>query len=143
MFWGAMHGAGLAVHKASKPWLSRIPDNWLVKALSWTITMTLVAFLWVFFRADSWGDSWLIIKNIFTNFHADYMPVFVEVRYVWCIMMAVIIIAHAIPSRYWEALGRVFVRSHWLVKLLVFVIVVQFVIQFMSEEVSPFIYFQF
>ena len=136
-------GAGLAVHKASKSWLSCIPDNWFVRSLSWMITMLFVSFLWVFFRAESWTDSWLIIQNIFTNFRLDYIPVFVEVRYVWCIMMALIIAAHAVPSEWWTSLGRMFVRSPWCVKLLVFVVVVQLVIQFMSEDVSPFIYFQF
>ncbi len=143
VFWGAMHGAGLAVHKASKPWLSRLPDNWVVRSVSWLVTMSFVSFLWVFFRADSWTDSWLIIHNIFTNFRVDYIPVFAEVRYVWCIMMAVIIVSHALPSQWWTTLGRLFVRTRWWVKLVVFVIVVQLVIQFMSEEVSPFIYFQF
>ena len=48
VFWGAMHGAGLAVHKASKPWLDRLGSSWPVKALSWFVTMTVVALLWVF-----------------------------------------------------------------------------------------------
>ena len=143
VFWGAMHGAGLAVHKASKPWLSRIPDKWWVRSVCWAITIIYVSLLWVFFRADSWMDSWLIIKNIFSNFHIDYLPVFVEVRYVWCILMSVIIIAHALPKRWWVVAGERFVRSPWIVKLAVFLIVVQLVVQFMSEDVSPFIYFQF
>lgn len=143
VFWGAMHGAGLAVHKASKSWLSHIPDNWWVKALSWGVTIVYVSLLWVFFRAESWMDSWLIIKNIFTNFHADYVPVFIEVRYIWCILMIVIIMAHALPSKWWTKAGEWFVHSSWIVKLLVFLVVVQLVIQFMSEDVSPFIYFQF
>lgn len=143
VFWGAMHGAGLAVHKASKPWLDRLPNNWLVRSVSWIVTMVFVSFLWVFFRADSWTDSWLIVKNIVTNFNFAYIPVFMQVRYVWCIMMAVIMVAHAVPSRWWTSMGNIFVRSHWVVKLVVFVVVVQLVIQFMSEEVSPFIYFQF
>ena len=143
VFWGAMHGAGLAVHKASKSWLSRVPDTWWVKSISWAITIVYVSLLWVFFRADSWTDSWLVIKNIFTNFHADYLPVFVEVRYVWCILMVVIIAAHAVPSKWWTQAGEWFVRSGWWVKLLIFVVVVQLVLQFMSEDVSPFIYFQF
>lgn len=143
VFWGAMHGAGLAVHKASKSWLSHIPDNWWVKELSWGVTIVYVSLLWVFFRAESWMDSWLIIKNIFTNFHADYVPVFIEVRYIWCILMIVIIMAHALPSKWWTKAGEWFVHSSWIVKLLVFLVVVQLVIQFMSEDVSPFIYFQF
>lgn len=143
VFWGAMHGAGLAIHKASKSWLAKIPDTWWMKSLCWTITIVYVSLLWVFFRADSWVDSWLIIKNIFTNFHADYLPVFIDVRYIWCILMIVIITAHALPSKWWAKAGEWFVRSPWIAKLVIFLAVVQLVIQFMSEDVSPFIYFQF
>ena len=143
VFWGAMHGAGLAVHKASKPWLDRLPNNWLVRSVSWIVTMVFVSFLWVFFRADSWTDSWLIVKNIVTNFNFAYIPVFMQVRYVWCIMMAVIILSHAMPRRWYDKMGEMFVKSNWLIKFVVFIIVVQFVIQFMSEDVAPFIYFQF
>jgi hypothetical protein len=120
-----------------------VPDVWPVKALSWALTMMCVAFLWVFFRAESWGDAWLIIKSIFTNFHWDYAPVFVQVRKVWCVFMLILIGSHAMPSRWWDSLGNVFVRSKWIVKLVVFILVVQLVLQFRSETVSPFIYFQF
>lgn len=143
VFWGAMHGVGLAVHKASKPVLSKIPDTFIVKALSWTVTIVYVSLLWVFFRADSWLDSWLIIKNIFTNFSVAHILPFIEVRYTWCIMMAVIIISHAMPRRVYDRMGEVFVKLRWIFKLIIFIVVVQFVIQFMSEDVAPFIYFQF
>ncbi len=143
VFWGAMHGAGLAVHKASKPLLSRLPDNRAIRAVSWTVTMIYVSLLWVFFRADSWTDSWLIIRNIFTNFSPAHIIPFVEVRYVWLIMMTVIIAAHCMPRRLYDRLAVWFVATPWPVKLLVFIVAVQLVIQFMSEEVAPFIYFQF
>ncbi len=143
VFWGAMHGVGLAVHKASKPLLVRLPDTFAVKAICWTVTMIYVSLLWVFFRADSWSDSWLIIKNIFTNFNISYLPVFVKVRSAWCIMMVVIILSHAMPRKWYDAMGDFFVRTRLWVKFVIFTIVVQLVIQFMSENVSPFIYFQF
>ncbi len=143
VFWGAMHGVGLAVHKASKPFLEKIPNNFPIKALSWTVTIVYVSLLWVFFRAESWTDSWLIIKNIFTNFSVAHIAPFLEVRYVWCIMMAVIILSHAMPRRWYDKLGELFVNSNWFIKFVVFIVVVQFVIQFMSEDVAPFIYFQF
>ena len=38
---------------------------------------------------------------------------------------------------------RFFVRSPWVIKLGVFIIAVQLVIEFMTSEVAPFIYFQF
>ncbi len=143
VFWGAMHGVGLAVHKASKPFLEKIPNNFPIKALSWTVTIVYVSLLWVFFRAESWTDSWLIIKNVFTNFSVAHIAPFLEVRYVWCIMMAVIILSHAMPRRWYDKMGELFVNSNWFIKFVVFIVVVQFVIQFMSEDVAPFIYFQF
>ncbi len=143
VFWGALHGAGLAIHKACRPLLDRIPDNRAVKIASWTLTMLFVSLLWVFFRAESWTDSWLIIRNIFTNFDADQIVPFILTRRLWIAMMAVIIIAHSLPEGFFDRLGVRYVRSPWAVKLILFIVVVQLVIQFMSEEVAPFIYFQF
>ena len=42
VLWGALHGAGLAVHKLFRGWLKKIPDTWPVKALSWLLTMLFV-----------------------------------------------------------------------------------------------------
>ena len=143
VFWGAMHGAGLAVHKACRPWLDRLPDRYWIKALAWTLTMIYVSLLWVFFRADSWTDSWLIIQNIFTNFSLDYIVPFIKARYVWLVMMTFIIAVHAIPLRWHDRMVDLFVKAPWPVKLFGFIVVVQLVIEFMSENVAPFIYFQF
>lgn len=143
VFWGAMHGVGLAVHKASAPLMRRIPDVWPVRFVSWSATIVYVSLLWVFFRADSWFDSWMIIKNIFTNFSLAHILPFVQARWVWLLMMSLIVVFHSVPSRWVDGMGRRFVRSPWVVKFVVFVAVVQLVIQFMSQEVAPFIYFQF
>ena len=143
VFWGGMHGVGLAVHKACKPILDKIPDNAFTKPIFWTITMVFVSLLWVFFRADSFTDSVAIIANIFNNFSVEHILPFFSERRVWCIMMLVIIITHAIPLSFYQKTAQYFVRSPWLVKWLIFVIVVQLVIEFMGEDVAPFIYFQF
>ncbi len=143
VFWGAMHGAGLAVHKASKPVLGRIGDSWLVRTASWLATMTFVALLWVFFRADSWADSWTVVSSVFRDFSAAYIPAFAAARSLWLILMLVIVVSHCLPTRFWESAQAWFVRSPWTVKLLIFIVVVQLVIELRSESVSPFIYFQF
>ena len=143
VIWGGMHGVGLIVHKALRPWLDRIPDTWPVKAASWTLTMTYVSFLFIFFRAASFEDAWLIIRNIFGNFDIAYLAPFVRVRYVWLIFVAMIIAVHSLPTRWINAAGDWFVRAPFGAKLAVFIIAVQLVVQFMSEDVMPFIYFQF
>lgn len=143
VFWGAMHGVGLAIHKMCRPILKKIPDNWFTIFISWLITFVYVSLLWVFFRASSFSDSVLIIRNIFADFDWNQFPQFFEARMVWCIMMLALIIFHFVPQRWADKVQDCFVRSPWIVKLVVFLSVVQLVIEFMSEEVAPFIYFQF
>ena len=143
IIWGGMHGVGLIVHKALRPWLVKIPDTWPVKAASWTLTMAYVSFLFIFFRAASFEDAWLIIRNIFGNFDIAYLAPFVRVRYVWLIFVAMIIAVHSLTTRWINAAGDWFVRAPFGAKLAVFIVAVQLVVQFMSEDVMPFIYFQF
>lgn len=114
-----------------------------VKALSWLLTMTVVALLWVFFRADSFGDSCAIIGHTFSDLSVDYIMPFATVRYLWLILMAVIIIAHCLPTSFWDKAAMWFVRSPWIIKLLIFIVVVQCVLQLRGEDVAPFIYFNF
>ncbi len=143
IFWGAMHGVGLAFHKACKPILKRIPDNFFFTFIFWAMTFIYVSLLWVFFRAASFEDSVLIIKNIFVDFYWNQIPQFFEARKVWCIMMITLFIFHFVPQRWADICQQAFIKSPWILKLLVFLGVVQLVIEFMSEEVAPFIYFQF
>lgn len=143
VFWGAMHGAGLAVHKASKPYLGRLGDSWPVKALSWLITMTFVMILWVFFRAESFGDAVAVLGNVVTNFDLAYAIPFASARMLWLILMAVIIVSHCLPGNFWQRMGVRWIMSPWIVKLAVFLVVVQGVIELRSESVMPFIYFNF
>lgn len=143
IFWGAMHGAGLAVHKASLPWLGRLGDSWPVKAISWFITITVVMLLWVFFRADTFGDAVTLISHAAADFSPSYLVPFAAARTLWLIMLLLIVVAHALPVNFWNRLGDMFVRSPWLVKLLIFLVVVQCVVELQEQDVSPFIYFQF
>lgn len=143
VFWGAMHGVGLAVHKLCKPWLQRIPDNWATRAASWALTMLVVSLLWVYFRAASWADACTIIATIFCDFKPSMILPFIATRGIWIAMMAIIISAHALPQRYWDAAAAWWVKAPWVLKLIIFIVTVQIVVQFQGEDVAPFIYFQF
>ena len=143
IFWGGIHGVGLIVHKACKRWLDRIPDTLPVKASSWILTMLFVAVTMVFFRAESVRDSLVMLRTIICDFSLAYLVPFIEARSTWVVFLMVIIIAHALPQRWWDAAERWFVNSPWIVKLLVFVVAIQLIIQFQNSDVTPFIYFQF
>lgn len=143
VFWGAMHGAGLAVHKAGKPYMDCLGNSWPVKALCWLVTMSFVAALWVFFRADSATAAITIIGRVFTDFDIAYAAPFAAARTLWLILMALIVISHCLPAGFWNRAAMWFVRTPWIVKLLLFLLTIQCVVELRSSDVMPFIYFQF
>jgi D-alanyl-lipoteichoic acid acyltransferase DltB (MBOAT superfamily) len=143
VLWGGMHGAGLIVHKQSKPWLDKIPDSRPVKIISTLLTFLFVAFLWIFFRSSSMETAIQLITKVATDFDLAYCLPFFQARKTWCIMLVLIFLLHSIREDRLEKLKDVFVRSHWLVKALIFLTVIQSIVQFGSNEVQPFIYFQF
>jgi hypothetical protein len=72
--WGAIHGLIIVLEKAiSKPKellfkkLGINKANFSNKLFSIFITFTIVCFAWVFFRANTFADSQLIISGFFTN----------------------------------------------------------------------------
>lgn len=143
VIFGAVHGAGLGVHKACKPWLDKIPDNWWTYFLFWLLTMLFVSFTLAFFRAPTFDEAFMLIGNIFNRFEIRQFPQFVTTRAVWCLMLLAIIIMHFVPQRWADYVQESFIQAPWIVKLLVFLCCVQLVIEFMAAEVQPFIYFQF
>ena len=143
VFWGGMHGLGLMVHKLNKPWLDKIPDRWWTKTLSVFLTFTFVTFLWIFFRARSMGDAWDLIGRIGSDFDMAFCLPFFQARPTWCIFLLLIIVLHSLRASWIEKVKNAFIRSAWIVKALVFLIVIQLIIQFSNGEIQPFIYFQF
>lgn len=141
--WGAGHGLALCLHKRCKAWLDRLPNGGLVGILSWAITFAWVMFLFIFFRADSFETAGEMIRGIATRFDPAYFPEFAKVRYVWTLIFLGIFGLHFVPTRIYDCLRDLFVRSPWVVKFILFAAVVQLVISFASADVQPFIYTQF
>ena len=143
--WGGVHGVGLIVHKITKkPLDNYLPsDNKAVKFFSWLLAFIFIVITMTIFGAGDVGTSWTVIRKSFTEFDPAYFTFFVRARYTWCILLTIIFALHFVPVKIYERLTSWFVGCHWLVKLLIFVAVVQLVIQFSSAEVKPFIYNQF
>ena len=141
--WGAGHGIALCVHKISKPWLDRIESTRPTRFASWLLTFCFVAFLWIFFRASSFHVAGQVISGIFTDFEWAYLPVFIARRSTWCIMLAIIYGLHFVPRRVWDKLRDRFIAAPWIVKLVIFIVLIQLVLQFASATVQPFLYSQF
>ncbi len=200
VFWGALHGIGLAVHKAFKKLLDKIPNNFASNFVAWFITFHFVIFLWIFFRAtdikrevvvteiidnketevvktqttDAFIVSWQMVIRVFTNFDglnenetventpntaeeqgtetikevpqkqsANIVIHFIKVRYLWVILMIIGFLMHAAPERWREKIKLKYINSPYILKIILFIIVVQLAVQFKNEDIQPFIYFQF
>jgi hypothetical protein len=92
---------------------------------------------------DAFHVAWSMIAKIGTDMDLAYLSPFVKVRYIWVILMIIGFAMHATPTRWNDKIMSGFIKSPYLVKLFVFLILVQLVIQFKSADVQPFIYFQF
>lgn len=143
VIWGALHGVGLIVHKANKWWLDKIPNTWYVKGAAFFITFLYVTVGWVFFRSSSVESALTLLGHIGSDFSWDYLPPFISTRLVWMLFVVIGFALHGLRKRHSDRLSEWFVRSPWLVKLLIFVVVVQLVINFRQDSVQPFIYAQF
>lgn len=143
VIWGALHGAGLVVHKLCRPWLKKIPDSFPVKGISWLTTLLFVMICWVFFRSPDLTTCGEIFRRIFTGIDLAYAAPFWAARKVWCMVLAISVLGLLIPERTYDRLKQRYLRLPWVVIFLVFVLAVQAVIQLHSGDIQPFIYYQF
>ncbi len=93
---------------------------------------------------NAYAVSILMIEKVLFQLEAiKYAPEFWRQHQTWVIMMLIGFMMHFAPQTWTDTVKSKFVSSNYFVKLIVFIIVVQLVIQFKSENVVPFIYFQF
>lgn len=76
--WGLLHGFFLAVSLIVKPWQNQawewigLHNHPVRRAVQMVITFNMVAFAWIFFRANSLGDAWHVTTHLFSGV-ADYL----------------------------------------------------------------------
>ena len=221
--WGTAHGLALALHKAMKPTLDKLPKARSIRFCSWLLTFVFVICLWIFFRAADVSASrikhkishgahyhyysqtiqatnnsktvrlvlldnntpvdtieskldikaatkitvkektidqdkeitihamipahnvalFMIKRVLFETNFSKYSVAFWKTHRLWVILLLIGFLMHFAPQRWTDFTANTFVKMPYPLKLLVFLIVVQLVIQFKNEDVVPFIYFQF
>jgi alginate O-acetyltransferase complex protein AlgI len=72
VFWGACHGIFVVITRAFKSFFDKLHP-----AFNWLITFIFVNIMWVFFRAETFGQAITLLKALFSwNFNLD--PLFME-----------------------------------------------------------------
>lgn len=143
VIWGALHGVGLVVHKLLKPLLDRVPNTLPVRFAAWLLTFVYVSIAWVFFRSADMDTAMTLLRHVACDFSFEYLVPFVKARPLWTVIMVIGLAFCALRQRHADRLCHLFVRSPWLVKLLLFAVVMQLVINISQSNVRPFIYAQF
>jgi D-alanyl-lipoteichoic acid acyltransferase DltB (MBOAT superfamily) len=149
LFWGALHGFFMAFALfTKKPKNSLyaklgIKNSKLLRYFQTFITFNLIAFAWVFFRANSFETALQVFTQIFTFFHASVLLQFVPGYPVVTAMIIFGFILHFIPKSWELRFQEYFSRTPLLGKAIVLAAMIWLVIQVRSAEIQPFIYFQF
>ena len=143
IFWGAMHGGALAVHKLYAGLPFSRPKNSFFNIVAGVVTFHFVCFCWVFFAAKDMNTGWVMINQIFVNFYPELViPTIISYKKVF-IVMAIGFIVHLLPQNIKEMYTVTFVKLPDVAKVGVMVVVAIFLYQVMAAGIQPFIYFQF
>ncbi|WP_375561016.1 MBOAT family O-acyltransferase [Bernardetia sp. OM2101] len=126
------------IHSTSSNLSSLIKNS-----LGWLLTFHFVAFLWVFFRAESFEKAWFSIHKILTATEFDYALPFWETRPLFIVMLLVGLFLHFSSKISYNNLGNYFASLPFWAKAICYLVVIQIILQTQSEGVQPFIYFQF
>lgn len=144
IFWGGMHGLGLIINRlfifsTSRKFRKKYMPNWL----GWSITFIYISVLWIFFRAGNFQEALISLQSILYQFDIAYFIPFINARTLFSILFVVCFILIFLPKKFKGWTLNTFADLPLVVKALIFVFIVQLIIQIQSENVQPFIYFQF
>ena len=145
--WGGMHGVALAVHKWLRENVFHHDKTYQSTGLRWLLSVLLtfhfVAFCWIFFRNNTFEASWVMITQVFTNFHPELFEQVVTGYWIVFAVMLFGYLTHFIPDSFQNLFVRVLERGSVVLCALLIAAVIYLVIQVKSSEIQPFIYFQF
>lgn len=146
VMWGGLHGVALALHKGFRSLLGRKKGEeshgWK-KAMAVFLTFHFVCFCWIFFRNQSFENSWVMIGRIFTAFHPEVFVQMIQGYKGVFILMLLGYLLHFCPDRWQQWAERGMIRLPLIGQALLLVALIYCVIQIKSSDIQPFIYFQF
>jgi len=131
VIWGVVHALGFfCTRELERTTFYRDKVPKLVKQL---FVFSFVTFAWIFFRAASTGDAWLIITRIFTAGFADPQ----------CPLLALALIFAVWLYQFAYESGFKYVLELRAVRLGIVIFMVLYLAVFATSSEQPFIYLQF
>ena len=135
VFWGLIHGLGLVIHKGYR-YLFKSSNARIFNLFSWLITYISVCLAWVFFRAQDFNQSIIILKKIFI-YEDGIRWFYTPILYI----IPIFALSHLI--------GKICKKEYVIFDLksfqgaFVFIFTLMCIFFLASNNHNPFIYFQF
>lgn len=145
--WGGMHGVALAIDKMRMGFQERYAwfGKWgkVSRVVGVLITFHFVCFCWIFFKAASFADASIIIRQIATNFNASAWQALLTAYGPVMAIMALGYTIHFIPKSYEYFSVNLLARTSTAGRIAVLLFFIWIVIQVkQADQVMP-IYLQF
>jgi len=143
LIWGALHAVFLVLAVIRNKYFKSVFSNALFGKLNTIVnilfTCTLVAFAWIFFRADTLSDSLTIVKKIFFE-HGKLFLDKTELSY--AIPAIFVLFFKEFKDEYQYKISLL-TSNNLFVKYASIVLLIYFIILFGVVDSNQFIYFQF
>ncbi|MCD8292169.1 MAG: MBOAT family protein [Prevotellaceae bacterium] len=147
VFWGVLHGVGLAAHKVWQGLVGRRlegkPLPRLRRFCCTLVTFHFVCLCWVFFRNADFAHSIGMLRQIFTAFSPGLLPQLLAGYRCVFLLIALGFLLHVVPEKWENAAVKSVARLPLPCKALLLVAVIYLIIQMKGTEIQPFIYFRF
>jgi len=144
IIWGGLNGLGLVIHKL---WLKISPiknsNSFFVKAGTVIFTLVFISFTRIFFRSDSLDTVVLLFDRLNNHFGLDLTFKILQ-GYSGVLSLVLLgYLIHWIPANQKEKYRSKFANLPYYQMAFVVIAAVFVIYQLMSDEMQPFIYFQF
>lgn len=141
VFWGGMHGLGLALDKF---WLTmKLSQTKVMRVVSLFITFNFVSFLWIFFRAPDFTYAGQMLNQIIHNFNGLLILEWLKGYRMIAILIGLGYVSHWLPHKFDLGVGNIMRKMPVPVQSLFVAIVIWLMYQARTSDIQPFIYFQF
>lgn len=142
VWWGIGHGFLLIVHKLFVKWNGGF-ENKIWSFVSWILTFVSVVLLWIPFRAKNLSDSFIITKALFNGLNWDALVIFSIQNWTFLVLLIFGYVMTLLPNYFKKKLKQFYIQESFVLKFILFVVLIQFMYEIQSTEIQPFIYFQF
>jgi len=149
LFWGLLHGIfmafGLLVQGPKRKFYLKykLNNSKIFGAFQIFITFNLVAFSFIFFKANNFESALDVLKQIVFFFKPGVFIQFVESFTPTFILIFFGFFFHFLPSSFSDKMVTLISKMNIIIQAIILTLIIWLVSQVQSADLQPFIYFQF